>query len=78
MFKLNLPKVYSMSIEQKRNLDALFKIFIAIAVAFFGWLGNRTVQQFDAVRSAIELIQLNNQRMQTDIEWLKDELKRKQ
>ena len=66
-----------MSAEQKRNFDTIFKIFIAAAVAFFSWLGQRTVNQFDAVQKAVEEIRVSANGMKTDIEWLKSAVNKK-
>lgn len=69
--------LHHMSIEQKRNIDAIFKAIIVAAIGFFGWLGNRAVNQFDTVKDSIETIRVDYQSMKTDIEWLKKTIKQK-
>lgn len=66
-----------MSAEQKARFDTYFKIFIAIAIAFFGWLGSRTISQFDEVKHDVQTIRINSEGMMKDIDWLKREINKK-
>lgn len=64
-----------MSIENKHNFDSAFKVFIAAALAFFGWLGTRTINQFDDIKNTVEEIRVSTEAMKTDIDWLKQDVK---
>lgn len=66
-----------MSAAQKERFDTYFKIFVAAALAFFGWLGARTIDQFDNVRANVETIRVNSEGMMRDIDWLKREINKK-
>lgn len=65
-----------MSAEQKQAFDTYFKIFLGVAIAFFGWLGARYIDKQDGFASDVQEMKNEVSVMRTDIQWIKMEMKK--